>query len=38
VWRPGLSPLEVAGQVGETSGWVTKRLKELRRELERLSV
>jgi DNA-directed RNA polymerase specialized sigma24 family protein len=34
----GLSMLELAGQVGETTGWVTKRLKALRAELERLSV
>jgi hypothetical protein len=32
----GFSPREVAGQVGETTGWVGKRLRELRAELERL--
>jgi hypothetical protein len=36
--RCGLSRPEVAGQVGETSGWVTKRLKELRVELEQLAL
>jgi hypothetical protein len=33
----GLSTLEVAGQVGEKTGWVTKRLKDLQREIERLN-
>jgi hypothetical protein len=32
----GLSTAEVAGRVGETTTWVTKRLKALRGELERL--
>jgi len=30
----GLSKREVAAQVGETSIWVGKRLRELRREIE----
>jgi hypothetical protein len=30
----GLSTLEVAGQVGETTSWVRKRLKDLRMEIE----
>jgi hypothetical protein len=30
----GLSKLEVAGQVGETTSWVRKRLKDLRMEIE----
>jgi len=34
----GLSKREVAGQVGETTGWVNARLAELRRELERLTL
>jgi hypothetical protein len=33
-----LSVREVAGQVGETTGWVHKRLAALRAELEGLSV
>jgi hypothetical protein len=33
----GLSPLEVAAQVGETTGWVHKTLAKLRGELERLN-
>jgi hypothetical protein len=32
----GLSKRKVAGQVGETTGWIGKRLSELRAELERL--
>jgi hypothetical protein len=32
----GFSVVEVAAQVGETNGWVTRRLSELRAELERL--
>jgi hypothetical protein len=30
----GLSTLEVAGQVGETTSWVRKRLEDLRMEIE----
>jgi hypothetical protein len=33
----GLSKREVADQVGETTGWIGKRLSELRGELEQLS-
>jgi hypothetical protein len=33
----GVSKREVAVQVGETTGWVSARLAELRRELERLN-
>jgi hypothetical protein len=32
----GLSKRELAAQVGETTGWIGKRLSELRDELERL--
>jgi hypothetical protein len=32
----GLSKREVAGQVGEKPGWVTKQLDELRAELDRI--
>jgi hypothetical protein len=31
----GASISEVVGQVGETTGWVTKRLRRLRIEIER---
>jgi hypothetical protein len=34
----GLSARELAGQVEETTGWVTKRLNQLRVEIERQSV
>lgn len=33
----GVSISELAGRVSETSGWVTRQLDSLRRELERLS-
>jgi len=33
----GLSTHELAVQVGESTGWVAKRLSALRAELERLS-
>jgi hypothetical protein len=33
----GLSKREVAAQLGETAGWISARLGELRDELERLT-
>ena len=33
----GLSPREVADRVNETTGWVTKRLRALRKEIALLS-
>lgn len=34
----GVSKREVAVQVGETTGWISARLAELRREHERLAL